>query len=69
MSSLSLGLPEPLFGGPAPRLRAIPASEPFLDLLAEAMIATKDTKRACIALAEFAETYPALAASDPPTPV
>ena len=39
MSSLSLGLPEPLFGGPAPRLRAIPASEPFLDLLAEAMIA------------------------------
>jgi len=30
--------------------------------LAEAMIATKDTKRACIALAEFAETYPALAA-------
>jgi ATP-dependent helicase/nuclease subunit B len=39
VSSLSLGLPEPLFGGPAPRLRAIPASEPFLDLLAEAMIA------------------------------
>ncbi len=39
MTSLSLGLPEPLFGGPAPRLRAIPASEPFLDLLAEAMIA------------------------------
>jgi ATP-dependent helicase/nuclease subunit B len=38
MTSLSLGLPEPLFGGPAPRLRAIPASEPFLDLLAEAMI-------------------------------
>jgi TolA-binding protein len=30
--------------------------------LAEAMIATKDTKRACIALAEFGETYPALAA-------
>ncbi len=29
--------------------------------LAEAMIANKDTKRACIALAEFAETYPALA--------
>ena len=25
------------------------------------MIALKDTKRACIALAEFAETYPALA--------
>lgn len=30
--------------------------------LAEAMIASKDTNRACIALAEFAETYPAIAA-------
>jgi TolA-binding protein len=30
--------------------------------LAEAMIALDDTSRACIALAEFAETYPALAA-------
>ena len=29
--------------------------------LAEAMIALKDTKRACIALAEFSEEYPALA--------
>ena len=29
--------------------------------LAEAMIQLKDTKRACIALAEFSETYPALA--------
>lgn len=29
--------------------------------LAEAMIAQKDTKRACIALAEFGETYPAVA--------
>lgn len=29
--------------------------------LAESMIALKDTKRACIALTEFAETYPALA--------
>ncbi|WP_338445385.1 tetratricopeptide repeat protein [Pelagerythrobacter marensis] len=29
--------------------------------LAEAMIAIKDTSRACIALAEFAETYPAIA--------
>lgn len=29
--------------------------------LAESMIALKDEKRACIALAEFAETYPALA--------
>lgn len=29
--------------------------------LGEAMIALKDTKRACIALAEFSETYPALA--------
>ncbi|RXZ64144.1 tetratricopeptide repeat protein [Pelagerythrobacter rhizovicinus] len=30
--------------------------------LAEAMIASGDTNRACIALAEFAETYPAIAA-------
>lgn len=30
--------------------------------LAKAMIAAKDTSRACIALAEFGETYPALAA-------
>ena len=29
--------------------------------LGEAMIALKDTKRACIALAEFSETFPALA--------
>jgi len=29
--------------------------------LAESMIAVKDTKRACIALAEFADTYPAVA--------
>lgn len=29
--------------------------------LAESMIALKDTSRACIALAEFADTYPALA--------
>ncbi|MGX7925141.1 tetratricopeptide repeat protein [Tsuneonella sp. HG094] len=29
--------------------------------LGETMIAMKDTKRACIALAEFAETYPAVA--------
>ena len=29
--------------------------------LAEAMIAQKDTRRACIALAEFGDTYPALA--------
>lgn len=29
--------------------------------LAEAMIALKDTKRACIALAEFSDTYPAVA--------
>jgi TolA-binding protein len=29
--------------------------------LAESMIALQDTKRACIALAEFSETYPALA--------
>ncbi len=30
--------------------------------LAEAMIAREDTRRACIALSEFAETYPAVAA-------
>ena len=30
--------------------------------LAESMIALDDTRRACIALAEFSETYPALAA-------
>ena len=30
--------------------------------LAESMITLKDTKRACIALAEFSDTYPALAA-------
>lgn len=30
--------------------------------LAESMVAIEDTKRACIALAEFGETYPALAA-------
>ena len=30
--------------------------------LAETMIALQDTNRACIALAEFSETYPALAA-------
>jgi len=39
MSALKLGLPEPLFGGPAPRIRYAPASAPFLDLIAEAMIA------------------------------
>jgi len=37
MSELPLGLPEPLFGGPAPRLRAAPASAVFLDVLANAM--------------------------------
>lgn len=52
MSSLSLGLPEPLFGGPAPRLRAIPASEPFLDLLAEAMIAALKRDNDPFALAD-----------------
>ncbi|MBX9746117.1 MAG: double-strand break repair protein AddB [Hyphomonadaceae bacterium] len=38
MTMLPLGLPEPLFGGPAPRLRAVPASAPFLEVLADAMI-------------------------------
>ena len=36
--------------------------------LAEAMIALADSKRACIALAEFAETYPALASGRLKTP-
>jgi ATP-dependent helicase/nuclease subunit B len=52
MSSLSLGLPEPLFGGPAPRLRAIPASEPFLDLLAAAMISALGRDAEPFALAD-----------------
>lgn len=38
MSTLSLGLPEPLFGGPSPRLRYVPASAPFLGTLADAMV-------------------------------
>lgn len=39
MSLLPLGLPEPLLSGGAPRLRVIPASAPFLDVLADAMAA------------------------------
>lgn len=39
MSALSLGLPEPLFSGPTPRIRHAPATAPFLELLAEAMVA------------------------------
>ncbi len=38
-----------------------PRAGDSLLFLAETMIALKDTKRACIALAEFSETYPALA--------
>jgi ATP-dependent helicase/nuclease subunit B len=38
MSTLPLGLPEPLFGGPSPRLRTVPASAPFLETLADAMV-------------------------------
>jgi ATP-dependent helicase/nuclease subunit B len=38
MSTLPLGLPEPLFGGPSPRLRSVPASAPFLEALADAMV-------------------------------
>lgn len=38
MTLLPLGLPEPLFGGPTPRLRAAPASAPFLEALADAMV-------------------------------
>jgi ATP-dependent helicase/nuclease subunit B len=52
MTSFSLGLPEPLFGGPAPRLRAIPASEPFLDLLAKSMIAELKPEQDPFALAD-----------------
>lgn len=52
MSMLSLGLPEPLFGGPAPRLRCAPASAPFLDVLADAMVAELQPARDPFALAD-----------------
>lgn len=52
MSMLPLGLPEPLFGGPAPRIRAVPASAPFLDVLAEAMVAGLARKDDPFALAD-----------------
>ena len=38
-----------------------PGATARVQALAESMIALNDTRRACIALAEFAETYPALA--------
>lgn len=41
--------------------KAAPRAGDSLLYLAEAMISLEDTSRACIALAEFAETYPALA--------
>jgi ATP-dependent helicase/nuclease subunit B len=52
MSTLSLGLAEPLFGGPAPRLRSAPASAVFLDLLAEEMVAALWRKDDPFALAD-----------------
>ncbi|MDZ4691049.1 double-strand break repair protein AddB [Terricaulis sp.] len=52
MNMLPLGLPEPLFGGPAPRIRAVPASAPFLDVLAEAMVAGLARKDDPFALAD-----------------
>lgn len=52
MSMLPLGLPEPLFGGPAPRIRAAPASAPFLETLAEAMCAELARKDDPFALAD-----------------
>ncbi len=52
MTLLPLGLPEPLFGGPAPRLRAAPASAPFLDVLAAAMIAELSRKGDPFALSD-----------------
>ena len=42
--------------------RTAPRAPDSLLYLAESMIAMKDTRRACIALAEFGETYPAVAA-------
>ena len=41
--------------------RTAPRAPDSLLYLAEAMIAMEDTRRACIALAEFGETYPAVA--------
>lgn len=41
--------------------RTAPRAPDSLLFLAEAMIAMNDTRRACIALAEFGETYPAVA--------
>lgn len=52
MSMLPLGLPEPLFSGPAPRIRAAPASAPFLETLAEAMCAELARKDDPFALAD-----------------
>ncbi len=52
MSMLPLGLPEPLFGGPAPRIRAVPASASFLDVLAESMVAGLARKDDPFALAD-----------------
>lgn len=49
---LPLGLPEPLFSGPPPRLRVVPASAPFLEVLADAMVAELWRKDDPFALAD-----------------
>lgn len=49
---LPLGLPELLFSGRAPRLRVVPASAPFLDVLADAMVAELWRKDDPFALAD-----------------
>lgn len=41
-----------LFDGPAPRLRAVPAAEPFLDVLADAMVEALDPVHDPFALAD-----------------
>jgi ATP-dependent helicase/nuclease subunit B len=52
MSDLPLGLPEPLFGGSAPRLRAAPASAAFLEVLANAMASELTKKNDPFALSD-----------------
>ena len=52
MTELPLGLPEPLFGGSTPRLRAAPASAAFLDVLANAMVSELTKKNDPFALSD-----------------
>lgn len=52
MTMLPLGLPEPLFGGPAPRIRAVPASAPFLEELANTMVGELVRKDSPFALSD-----------------